>query len=336
MYPGNLKEWKLPKGKVYPPEFNFDTNDWERIYGSPEIMNLGKQEIQIPPKEKIKKVLKLNKESGSGGFGSVFLGKDVIMKQQVAVKCLDHSEENMRNNNFSEIGFLKSCDHPNIVKYYKSYLFTDLKKNKTEVWISTEFLEGGTLSQASKLHSFNPDHSGLVAREILKALSYLHSRNWIHRDLKSANVMIAITGHIKLIDFGLCCDASDGTRTKACGSPYWIPPEMVMRKPHSFTADIWSLAICILELCLGHPPHHTQSLKCILHALKGEMPDVIPRDRLPCECIDWLEKCLQIDPSKRPSAQLLLKHPWVSKPNIDADFTKVLRRIFSMASFMDL
>jgi len=116
------------------------------------------------------------------------------------------------------------------------------------------------LSEAVKVHQFSERHIAYVSREILKALTYLHSRNFVHRDLKSGNVMMSIEGHIKLIDFGLCCDVTEGPRLQMLGSPYWIPPEMIRKKPHSCPADIWSFAVCVLEMYLKEPPNASSRL----------------------------------------------------------------------------
>jgi serine/threonine protein kinase len=61
-----------------------------------------------------------------------------------------------------------------------------------------EFLEGGTLEQAAKAYSFEEKQIAYVALEMLKALEYLHAENLVHRDLKSANIMMSIKGEIKL------------------------------------------------------------------------------------------------------------------------------------------
>ena len=67
-----------------------------------------------------------------------------------------------------------------------------------EVWIITEFMHGGTLHEAARAHRFEDKHIAYVAREVLKALKFLHGKKFAHRDLKSQNVMMAINGAIKL------------------------------------------------------------------------------------------------------------------------------------------
>lgn len=124
-----------------------------------------------------------------------------------------------------------------------------------------EHLEGGTLDQVAKSVNFTEPQISFVAREVLKALEYLHSENLVHRDLKSSNIMLSIKGEVKLIDFGLCVDISSGKKTAMVGSPFWMPPEMIRRLPHGAKVDIWSLGICLVELANGCPPNVKSSLK---------------------------------------------------------------------------
>jgi len=166
-------------------------------------------------------------------------------------------------------------------------------------------------------------------------LEFLHSRNFAHRDLKSANIMMSIKGEIKLIDMGFCADFSAGPRTKMLGSNYWISPEMIQNKPHSCPVDIWSLAICLFELFLGEPPYAPNSLKCMFMAatvgLKSKIPEIATT-----RAKNFLEQCLQIDPSQRATAADLLQHPWVKQSKIGNGISEVLKQVFLTNSLVHM
>ena len=83
------------------------------------------------------------------GFGRVFAAKDVINKGRVAIKRVPHITDKDKKNNYCEIGFLSKCIHPNIVQFKAAH------EVKGEAWLVTEFLEGGTLSEAVKVHQFS-------------------------------------------------------------------------------------------------------------------------------------------------------------------------------------
>lgn len=292
-----------------------------RPYASQEMMDNAKQLLETT--DNVKKFYKNIEFSGKGGFGRVFAAKDIATKKRVAIKKLPHATDKDKKNNYCEIAFLSTCNHPNIVKFNRAWEFDD----KQEVWIVTEFLEGGTLSEAVKVHQFTERHIAYVAREILKALKYLHSLGYIHRDLKSGNVMMSIEGQIKLIDFGLCCDTVDGDRLQMLGSPYWIPPEMIKKKRHGCPADIWSFAVCVLEMYLKEPPHSDSRLFAMFTAASAGLASAIP-PRASENARDFLSKCLEINPKKRWTADQLLAHPFVTAPKLEEGIRDVLRGVF--------
>jgi serine/threonine protein kinase len=125
------------------------------------------------------------------------------------------SDRSGRKHNLNEVLTLRSYRHPSIqtqclilccrslffvadiVQFIASYRLKD------EIWIAMEFLEGGTLEMALQSTKFTEPQIAYITREIFKALAFLHGKHRAHRDLKGANVMISVSGAVKLIDFGL-------------------------------------------------------------------------------------------------------------------------------------
>lgn len=309
----------LTKDSYRMPGEDKDPPRERRPYATSAMIEAARQQVSIP--DNIKKYYRSIEFSGKGGFGRVFAAKDVATKRRVAIKRVPHVTEKDKRNNYCEVAFLSQCKHPNVVNYQKAW------EVKDEAWIVTEFLEGGTLSEAVKVHQFSERHIAYVAREILKALKYLHSINFVHRDLKSGNVMMSIEGHIKLIDFGLCCEVESGPRVQMLGSPYWIPPEMIKRKPHACPADIWSFAVCVLEMFLKEPPNASSRLYAMFTAAADGISDAIPA-KASSMAKDFLNKCLIVNPAKRATAEELLAHPFVTQPKLEEGIKDVLRGVF--------
>ena len=293
-----------------------------RPYASAELIAHAESIIDSNP-ETLKKAYRSQELSGKGGFGRVFAARDSVTKKRVAIKKLPHGTEKDKKNNFCEIGFLSTCNHPNIVRFIKSWEMVE----KQEAWIVTEFLEGGTLAEAVKVHQFSDRHIAYVSREILKALQYLHSMGYVHRDLKSGNVMMSTEGHIKLIDFGLCCDVTEGPRLQMLGSPFWIPPEMIKKHKHGCAADIWSFAVCVLEMYLKEPPNGESRLYAMFTAATSGLKSAIP-SRASEHARDFLSHCLEMNPRKRWTAEQLLEHPFVTQPKLEDGIREVLRGVF--------
>mmetsp|Transcript_3652 Transcript_3652/g.4043 ORF Transcript_3652/g.4043 Transcript_3652/m.4043 type:complete len:676 (+) Transcript_3652:89-2116(+) len=289
-------------------------------YASTQMMQAAKASLKRPERD-IKKHYRNIEFSGKGGFGKVFVAKNCATKQRVAIKRLPHITEKDRRNNYCEISFLSSAKHDNVVKYHESWIV------KEETWIVTEFLEGGTLNEAVKVHQFSERHIAYVSREILKALKHLHRMNYAHRDLKSGNIMMSIDGRIKLIDFGLCADVTKGARTQMLGSPYWMPPEMIMRVGHDVKADIWSFAICVLEMYLKEPPYASSRLRAMFLGSVGRTKEAIP-PRASKLANNFLKKCLLVDPNKRATANELYKHEFVNQSGLSQGIKDVLRGVF--------
>jgi len=220
------------------------------------------------------------------------------------------------------------------VAYYDSFLYIDEKKLTTEVWIVMEWLRGGTLREASQAYRLMQNHMAYVAFEILTGLQYLHNNHWVHRDLKSSNIMMDTHGWIKLIDFGLLVDIKNGPAIGMAGTPSWMAPEIVCKKPYGYPVDIYSLGVCLLELHNGNPPYGNNSLTCMFKAATSGVMDLIP-DNADDRAKDFVRKCLSMDPDQRPPISDLLTHPWLTQPNLDEGIQETLDAIFLVRQ-MDL
>lgn len=273
----------------------------------------------------VKKDVKVQEVVGEGGFGRVYMAKNLKGKGRVAVKKMKHVNPRDQFRNLSEVHFLKRVDHPNIVRFISAYTTLD------ELWIVTEFMEGGTLSQAIKGFEFQEKQIAFVAKEMLQGIFYLHQNKLIHRDLKSANIMMTTQGDVKLIDFGLCLDyaVQGDKRCHMVGSPFWMPPEMIKRQQYSYPVDIWSFAICLLELANGQPPNRKSSLKAMFTAGTEGYPKPFKNPaQWTRDFKDFMSRCLQSDPEERATAEELLQHPFLAKADTRKGMKKILSHIF--------
>ena len=205
------------------------------------------------------------------------------------------------------------------------------------MWVVLEFMEGGTLTEAVKTSRFRESEVSYVAREMFVGLAHMHEHRVIHRDLKSANVMLTVKAEIKLIDFGLCGDARHSPYLKGMvGSPYWMPPEMIRGQPHSYPVDTWSAGVCLLELCNGQAPKMGNAFKSMFYTGSGQVPPLKKPDQWSMTMQDFFAKMLEIEQSKRATPEELLAHDFL-KSNVAsrADMRKKLTEIFQAGAIVN-
>ena len=184
---------------------------------------------------------------GKGSFSSVFLCESQKYKQDFAVKrTVKHKITEYEYN------IMISLNHSNIVKLYDAF------EDDSAQYLVMEYCSNGTIRQRGKL---SYDKFIQYAKQLLSALSYCHSRNLAHRDIKPDNIFLDQYDQIKLADFGLAKKFDDDTKSnEKCGSLMYFAPEMFMY--HSidpFKADIWALGITFFYMTTGRFPYDTNS-----------------------------------------------------------------------------
>jgi len=272
-----------------------------------------------------KELFKIIEKSGKGGFGRVYLARENKSKGQskIAIKRMPHTTKKEMKTNFREVQFLSAIKNANIVKYVKCF------QTKDELWMVMEFMEGGSLKEAGNSHQFNESQIAYIASECLQALAYLHENGLVHRDLKPGNIMLTVSGVVKLIDFGLCEEIKrvvDAPRM--VGSPYWMPPEIVVKAPYNEKVDVWSLGVTLLQLIDRRGFDLGNAIRCLFVTATEGRTSPFSQDNLSGDLRDFISLMLIKDVQHRPTVAQLLQHKFLQKADTRKTMENIVSQIF--------
>lgn len=262
---------------------------------------------------------------GDGSSASVLLVIDSRTGKRYALKVCDKgtthaqsrsadvqgpSPANLRPHE-REVGILACLTHQNVIKMHDHF------EGRLKFYILLEYLGPHTLAahldnKKIEKNRMDEDEAAHVFHEIGQALKNLHALNIAHRDLKIHNVIMGAKGEVKLIDFGYAIKCALGELTNTfCGTPTYMPPEVISRQPYDGTkSDIWSFGICLYRTICGKFPFTGVSQTNLFYVIKKgqfEIPDYVS-DKA-AGLIRW---ALKPDPKERPSILQILQHPWFS------------------------
>lgn len=250
---------------------------------------------------------------GRGAFGAVYRGVHMPSGAAVALKVVDLDTPDFDVTEVRrEVALLSQMRHArskNIVRYWGCWLAGPT------LCIAMDYSEGGSIRTLMKAGPIAERHAAVVVREVLVALSYIHSAGIIHRDLKAANILVTRTGHIMLCDFGVSASfvrgSSRGKRSTFIGTPYWMAPEVILEgRTYDFRADIWSLGITVYEMVTGNPPYADQDAWQVLGMIpKNKPPRLDSNYALALQ--EFVAACLDEEPADRPTAEELFRSKWM-------------------------
>lgn len=246
---------------------------------------------------------KVTKIIGRGAFAVVALGINEKTEEKVALKVIDRAA--MMNTNSlqyieAELRLSTRFNHPSIVKIYDVFYLPQY------IVIAMEYLPNNNLiSHIVDGVFFTYQEKIELLTKVLEGMEYLHSKNIAHRDIKPENILFDANFQPKLIDFGLSCENADAMTT-FCGTVQYMSPEMIRNNSYNaLKADIWAFGVTAhLFITKEFPWMFTSDAKHIDNIKTGKLQ---LNNICGSNIGKIIEKCLEFDPEKRPTARELLQ-----------------------------
>ena len=200
---------------------------------------------------------------GKGAFGKVSLAMHKLSEQLVAIKSMSketlQNEDDQRRRTKLEMGILKQCNHPNVVRLFDTF------ETSKHICFVIELCSGGDLfSYIKKRRRLKEDVARFFFKQLVEGLAYIHhAKKVVHRDIKLENILLDATGNVKICDFGVSRQLNTGRERmkEQCGTPAYIAPEILMDEGyHGFKVDMWSAGVCLYAMLIGSVPFKASTM----------------------------------------------------------------------------
>lgn len=256
----------------------------------------------------------LGRELGRGGMGAVYECSCRQTGRRIALKLSTNDVGTIAQSYYRrEAKIVAGIHHPNVARVIGHGV------SEGRVWIAMEAVEGGTLADRMLLSSFGLRPRLRVLRELAAVLADLHLAGVVHNDLKPANIMFAVDGSLRLIDFGIA--DLRGHRTPRAlllaGTPYAIPPEKLTGDSSDHRADIFQLGVLAYDVFCDHHPWERSNTFGTAYAICTEAPSdfmasLSTRSREHPEEMALIAPLIAASLARQPEHRPSSTHAWVT------------------------
>jgi beta-lactam-binding protein with PASTA domain len=239
-----------------------------------------------------------------GGMATVYLGTDVRLDRQVALKVM-HAElardADFVNRFIGEAKSVARLSHPNIVAVF------DQGADGQFLYLAMEYVPGRTLRDLLRERGWVPYTNALdIMDPILSGLAAAHRAGFVHRDVKPENVLLTDDGRVKVVDFGLARASATSGQTRVgqiIGTVAYIAPEQVTGGTTDFRTDVYAAGIMLFEMLTGRQPHTGESPLAVAykHVNEEVPPPSVFVPGLPNAVDDLVRAATSRDPRLRPA-----------------------------------
>jgi serine/threonine protein kinase/Tfp pilus assembly protein PilF len=244
---------------------------------------------------------KILEKLGEGGMGVVYKAEDTKLKRTVALKFLP--PELMRDSEAKE-RFLHEAQAAAALEHQHICNIYEIDETEDQVFIVMSCFEGQTLKEKIDSGPLKIDEALKIVIQAAEGLQAAHEKGIVHRDIKSANIMVTGKGQTKIMDFGLAKLKGQTKITKegsTLGTAPYMSPEQAQGTDVDHRTDIWSLGVVLYEMITGQLPFKGEYEQAVVYSIMNEEPEPLTalRTAVPMELERIVNKTLEKDPSER-------------------------------------
>jgi serine/threonine protein kinase len=246
--------------------------------GSPEVSVTKTLETSVQvlkPGTVIAGKYRIIEEIGQGGMGIVYKAEDLKLKRFVALKFLPPhlmDSPELKDRFLVEAQAAAALSHPNICVIY------EVGESGEHLYIAMEFVEGKTLREKLKKGPLPAAEAMALTSQVAAGLVEAHSKGIIHRDIKSANIMVTTKGQAKVMDFGLAKLQGGSSLTRSqttLGTVAYMSPEQARGGELDARTDIWSLGVVLYEMLTGKMPFGGDHDQAVIYSILHDEPEAL-------------------------------------------------------------
>ena len=289
-----------------PEETSFCGHCGTKLPSSEEIPFSFTKTILAPPPEissgtTFADKYKIQEELGRGGMGVVYKAVDTKLKRTVALKFLPPemtSDPEAKERFVHEAQAAAALDHPNIC------IVHEVEEAEERTYISMAFVEGQSLKERINQGPLNVEEALEIAIQVAEGLEEAHKKGIIHRDIKSANIMVTGKGQAKIMDFGLAKVRGGTLVTRegtTMGTVAYMSPEQARTETVDHRTDIWSLGVVLYEMIGGQLPFKGDKEASMMYSIVHEAPASLKelKPDTPAEVQQIINRALKKKPESR-------------------------------------
>ncbi len=216
---------------------------------------------------------KILEKLGEGGMGDVYKAEDTNLDRIVALKFLPMEttrDKDIKTRFIHEAKAASSLQHHNI------YTIHEIDEtDEGQLFIVMDCYEGKTIEEKIKQSPLEIDEALDITVQIAQGLDKAHKKKIIHRDIKSANIIVTTDGIVKIVDFGIAKLAGQTKVTKdgtSLGTASYMSPEQTLGKEVDHRTDIWSVGVVLYEMLTGLPPFQGDYEQAVVYSIMNEEP----------------------------------------------------------------